>query len=63
MLANDYPSLNFALGETADLLRETVRDFAAAEVAPLAEADRPRQCLPGRAVAQDGRCWPIGDHR
>ena len=38
MLANDYPSLNFALGETADLLRETVRDFAAAEVAPLAEA-------------------------
>jgi isovaleryl-CoA dehydrogenase len=30
--------LNFALGETADMLRETVRDFAAAHVAPRAEA-------------------------
>jgi isovaleryl-CoA dehydrogenase len=31
-----YPTLNFDLGETADLLRETVRDFAAAEIAPRA---------------------------
>jgi isovaleryl-CoA dehydrogenase len=29
--------LDFALGETADMLRETVRDFAAAHVAPRAE--------------------------
>ena len=36
-----YPSLNFNLGETADLLRETVRDFAAAELAPrAADIDR-----------------------
>jgi len=35
------PSLNFDLGETADLLRDAVRDFAQAEIAPLAaEIDR-----------------------
>ena len=28
-----YPTLNFNLGETADLLRETIADFAAAELA------------------------------
>ncbi len=31
-----YPTLNFDLGETADMLRDVVRDFAAKEVAPLA---------------------------
>ena len=30
--------MNFGLGETANLLRETVRDFAAREIAPRAEA-------------------------
>ena len=41
MIANAYPSLNFDLGETADMLRESVRDFAAAEIAPrAAEIDR-----------------------
>lgn len=31
-----YPSLNFQLGDTVDLLRETVREFANAEIAPRA---------------------------
>ena len=31
-----YPSLNFGLGETANLLRDTVRDFAKSEIAPRA---------------------------
>ncbi|WP_438279641.1 isovaleryl-CoA dehydrogenase [Pseudomonas alabamensis] len=31
-----YPSLNFALGETLDMLRDQVRTFVAAEVAPRA---------------------------
>jgi isovaleryl-CoA dehydrogenase len=36
-----YPTLNFDLGDTADLLRETVKDFAAAEIAPrAADIDR-----------------------
>jgi isovaleryl-CoA dehydrogenase len=32
------PGLDFALGETIDMLRETVRSFAAAEIAPRAAA-------------------------
>ncbi len=31
-----YGTLNFGLGETADMLRDTVREFAAAEIAPRA---------------------------
>ncbi len=31
-----YPSLNFQLGDTVDLIRDTVRDFALAEIAPRA---------------------------
>ena len=51
MIPNAYPSLNFDLGETADMLRDTVRSFAQNEIAPLAdEIDRtdvfPRQLLP-----------------
>ncbi len=41
MAANRMRTLDFALGETADLLREQVADFAAAEVAPrAADIDR-----------------------
>ncbi|WP_119462803.1 isovaleryl-CoA dehydrogenase [Rhodospirillaceae bacterium SYSU D60014] len=41
MAANRFSSLDFGLGETADMLRETVRSFAAAEIAPrAAEIDR-----------------------
>jgi isovaleryl-CoA dehydrogenase len=41
MLANAHRPLNFALGETADMLRDTVQAFAQAEIAPrAAEIDR-----------------------
>jgi isovaleryl-CoA dehydrogenase len=48
MTPNDGPRLDFALGETADAIRETTARFSAAEIAPLAaEIDRtnsfPRQ--------------------
>jgi len=51
MIPNDFPSLNFDLGETADQLRASVRGFTADEVAPLAaDIDRsnefPRQLWP-----------------
>ncbi|MEM7768503.1 MAG: isovaleryl-CoA dehydrogenase [Pseudomonadota bacterium] len=51
MIPNAYPTLNFDLGETATMLRDTVQAFAADEIAPLAdEIDRtdifPRQLLP-----------------
>ena len=35
---SSFPSLDFALGETIDMLRGTVHDFAAAEIAPRAAA-------------------------
>jgi len=39
-----YPTLNFALGETTDMLREAVRGFAQGEIAPrAADIDRTNQ--------------------
>ena len=41
MIRNEYPSLNFNLGETADLLRDMVRSFTADNISPIAdEVDR-----------------------
>ena len=37
MIPNQLPSLNFGLGETADMLRDSVTSFAADEIAPRAE--------------------------
>ena len=37
MRPNTLPSLNFGLGETADMLRDSVASFAADEIAPRAE--------------------------
>ena len=50
MIAN-YPTLNFDLGETADMIRDTVSSFASDHIAPIAaEIDRtdvfPRDLLP-----------------
>ena len=39
-----YPTLNFALGETIDMLRDQVQAFVAAELAP-----RAAQTIAGRA--------------
>ncbi len=38
MIPNDVPGLDFHLGETADMLRNSVRSFAADEIAPRAAA-------------------------
>ena len=38
MVANDFPALDFGLGETADMLRNSVRDFATDEIASRAAA-------------------------
>ena len=41
MIPNDYPTLNFDLGETADMMRDSVRSFAADQIAPrAADIDR-----------------------
>jgi isovaleryl-CoA dehydrogenase len=45
--AAELPALRFALGEEADMLRSSVREFAAAEIAPrAAEIDRSNQFPP-----------------
>lgn len=36
MISNQYPTLEFPLGETAEMLRDTVRSFASDKIAPLA---------------------------
>ena len=51
MIPNQLPSLKFDLGETADMMRDTVMSFASEEIAPLAdEIDRsdrfPRELWP-----------------
>lgn len=41
MIPNQLPGLNFDLGETADMLRDTVMSFASEAIAPrAAEIDR-----------------------
>ena len=43
----DFPALNFNLGDTTDMLRESVRGFANAEIAPLApDIDRSNEFPP-----------------
>ena len=51
MIPNTYPTLDFALGDDIDLLRDTVRSFTSDHIAPMAdEIDRsntfPRQLWP-----------------
>ena len=54
------PTLDFGLGETIDILRETVRDFAAAEIAPrAAEIDRTNE-FPRDLWPQLGRLGLLG---
>ncbi|MBN8980159.1 MAG: acyl-CoA dehydrogenase family protein, partial [Rhizobiales bacterium] len=44
MIPNTPPVFNFDLGETADAIRETVRDFSQHEIAPrAAEIDKTNQ--------------------
>ena len=38
MIPNEYPTLSFDLGDTADMLRDSVRSFASDKIAPRAEA-------------------------
>ena len=41
MIPNQYPSMNFDLGDTAEMIRDTVRSFASDELAPrAAEIDK-----------------------
>ncbi len=53
-----YPTLNFGLGETLDMLRDSVHQFAQADAGAARRADRPRQRIPHGHVAQVRRHGP-----
>jgi isovaleryl-CoA dehydrogenase len=37
MIPNEYPTLNYDLGDTADMIRDSVRSFTADHIAPIAD--------------------------
>jgi isovaleryl-CoA dehydrogenase len=51
-IPNSYPSLNFDLGDTADMLRDTVRSFTSDQIAPIADEIDKSNTFPRRL-------WPM----
>ncbi len=58
--AQDFPSLNFDLGETADALRATVQDFAQKEIAPIAAQVDHDNAFPNDLWPEMGRLGLLG---
>ncbi len=56
----EYPSLNFNLGETADMIRDTVRSFAAEEIAPIAEKTDQENAFPNDLWPRFGELGLLG---
>jgi len=60
MIPNDVPGLDFHLGETADMLRNSVRSFAADEIAPRAAAIDERNDFPADLWKKMGDLGVLG---
>src|ERR1700743_2586975 len=60
MIPNDYPSLNFDLGDTADMLRDTVRSFTSDHVAPIADEIDKSNTFPRRLWPMMGELGLLG---
>ena len=60
MIANDYPSLNFDLGDTADMLRDTVRSFTSDQIAPIADEVDKSNTFPRRLWPMMGELGLLG---
>ncbi|WP_417840474.1 isovaleryl-CoA dehydrogenase [Terasakiella sp.] len=56
----EYPSLNFNLGETADMIRDTVRSFAQEEIAPIAEKTDLENSFPNHMWPRFGELGLLG---
>jgi isovaleryl-CoA dehydrogenase len=60
MIPNEYPTLDFDLGDTADMLRETVRDFTSDKIAPIAEEIDKSNTFPRHLWPQMGQLGLLG---
>ncbi len=60
MISNQLPSLDFGLGETADMIRDSVRSFAADEIAPRAAAIDQDNDFPGDLWRKFGDLGVLG---
>lgn len=60
MTSNSYPHLNFDLGGTADMIRDTVHAFAQAEIAPIAAEIDKTDVYPRHLVPKMGELGLLG---
>ena len=60
MVQNSYPTLDFDLGETADMLRDTVRDFAQDRIAPIAADIDREDAFPAELWREMGELGLLG---
>jgi len=60
MISNELSSLNFSLGETADMIRDSVRSFAADEIAPLAAETDEKNEFPMQLWPKMGELGVLG---
>ncbi|SCA55245.1 Acyl-CoA dehydrogenase [Candidatus Terasakiella magnetica] len=56
----EYPALNFNLGETADMIRDTVSSFAQEEIAPIAEKTDLDNAFPNEMWTKFGELGLLG---
>ncbi|HEY1708659.1 MAG TPA: isovaleryl-CoA dehydrogenase [Rhizomicrobium sp.] len=60
MIPNSYPTLDFDLGDTADMLRDTVRSFSSDHIAPIAEEIDRTNTFPRHLWPQLGELGLLG---
>jgi len=60
MIPNAYPTLDFDLGDTADMLRDSVRSFVGDRIAPLADEIDKTNVFPRHLWPQMGELGLLG---
>jgi isovaleryl-CoA dehydrogenase len=60
VIRNSYPSLDFDLGDTADMLRDTVRSFTSDQIAPIADEVDKSNTFPRRLWPMMGELGLLG---
>src|SRR3974390_375293 len=60
MISNSYPSLDFDLGDTAEMLRDSVRSFTSDKIAPLAEEIDSTNTFPRHLWPEPGGMGVLG---